>query len=176
MSTKEDWEPHINVVGNDVWYTGHITIIGVNNLIKELEQLITLYFDNDNKKINLFISSDGGIVTAALMLYNYLNLNYKAINIIGTLGLSSCATYMLFTQCDTYIYPHIYVLFHPMTFDIRDTMQPVKAKEGFYNHLLRTVDCIYKTKNFKCKWKTQDVYIFADELIKKNIVSGVWLG
>ena len=175
-NVEEDWEPNINVIANNIWYTGNMTLIDVTNLIKELEQAIKTYFDviQDSKKINLFIGSDGGSVTSALMLHNYLNLNYKCINIIGTNGLSSSATYMLFTKCDTFIYPHIYVLFHPMNFEINDNIQAVKARGKFYKHLTKSVNDIYLTKGFKCNWAKEDIYLFANDLISKGIVEGIW--
>lgn len=57
-NVKEDWQPHINVIKNDIWFTGDITLIGINDLIKEIQQCL------NNKhianKINLFISSPEG--------------------------------------------------------------------------------------------------------------------
>lgn len=169
---KQDWEPHINVVGNNIWYTGNITLIGVTNLIKELEQ--TINTKHVNSKVNLFIGSDGGSITSALMLYNYINLNYKAINIIGTYALNSSASYLLFTKCNTFIYPNICVCFHPMNFTFDDNQQAVKAREKFYKHLVNSVNTIYLTKNYKCNWAKEDIYLFAKDLIAKNIVDGIW--
>jgi len=173
MSTKEDWEPHINVVGNDVWYTGHITTIGVNDLIKEL--LTLLKCKHVGTTINLFISTEGGDISSGMTLYHFLNSHNKDIVIIGVGKLYSIGSLLLFTTCDTYVYPNICVLFHPMRFTLDDEQGAMFNKIKMYKHLIKTADNIYKTKNFKCKWKTQDVYMFADELIKKNIVSGVWL-
>lgn len=171
-NVKEDWEPNINIISNNIWYTGNITLIGVSNLIKELEERICN--KHVNTKVNLFIGSDGGSVTSALMLYNYLNLNYKAINIVGTNGLSSSATYLLFTKCDTFVYPNIYVCLHPMNFAVDDTIQAVKARTKFHNHLVKCVNDIYLSKAFKCNWAKEDIYLFADDLISKNIVDGIW--
>jgi ATP-dependent protease ClpP protease subunit len=171
-NTKEDWEPHINVIANDIWYTGNITLIGVVDLIKELEQAINN--KHVNHKINLFIGSDGGSVTSALMLYNYLNLNDKHINIVGTNGLSSSATYFLFTRCDTFVYPNMYALFHPMNFEFNDNQQAVSKRNGFYKRLIRMVNDIYKSKNFRCSWNTTDTYLYANDLIKKGIIEGIW--
>lgn len=169
---KQDWEPHINVVGNNIWYTGNITFIGVTDLIKELQKTIdSKYVDT---KINLFIGSDGGSVTSALMLYNYINLNYKDINIIGTYALNSSATYLLFTKCNTFIYPNISVCFHPMNFAFDDNQQAVKAREKYYKHLIRSVTNIYLTKNYKSNWANEDIYLFADDLITKGIVDDIW--
>jgi ATP-dependent protease ClpP protease subunit len=171
-NTKEDWEPHINVIGNDIWYTGNITLIGVMDLIKELEQAINN--KHVNHKINLFIGSDGGSVTSALMLYNYLNLNSRVVNIIGTNGLSSSGTYMLFTKCDTFVFPNIYALFHPMNFAIDDTIENVKARTKYHKHLIKCVNNIYLSKGFKCNWAKQDIYLFANDLLSKGIVDGIW--
>ncbi len=171
-NTKEDWQPNINVINNDIWYTGNITLIGVTSLIKELEEGIRN--KHVNTKINLFIGSDGGSVTSALMLYNYLNLNYRYINIIGTNGLSSCATYMLFTKCNTLVYLAIYALFHPMNFEISDNIQGIKARTKFYNHLIKSANNIYLSKGFKCNWAKQDIYLFSNDLISRGIVDGIW--
>ena len=173
-NVKEDWEPHINVIGNDIWYTGNISLIGVTDLIKELQNCLNK--TSVYTKINLFMSSDGGSVTSALMLYNYLNLNYKCINIIGTSTLSSSATYMLFTKCDTFVYSNIHALFHPMNFEFSDNQRAVKARDKFYKHLVKCVNNIYLTKGFKCNWTREDVYLFADQLISKGIVEGIWQG
>ena len=171
-NTKEDWEPHINVVGNDVWYTGHITVIGVNDLIKELLTLINS--KHVNSKIQLFISTEGGDVTSGMTLYHFLCSHAGVIKIISVGKLYSIGALLLFTPCDTYVYPNICVLFHPMKFTLDDEQGAMFNKIKMYKHLIKAVDNIYKTKNFKCKWKTQDVYMFADDLIKKNIVIDVW--
>ena len=35
---------------------------------------------------------------------------------------------------------------------------------------------IYISKGFKCNWAREDVYMFADQLISKGIVEGIWQG
>ncbi len=169
---KEDWQHHINVIANNIWYSGDITDISISDLIKQIQ----LCLDNKHYdiKINLFMCSCGGSITAALMFYNFLNLNYKHINVIGTSRLYSSATYFLFTKCDTFIYPDINVLFHPMNFKVDDTQQAVEQRTKLHKHLINSVKNIYLTKGFKCNWTKQDIYLFADDLIKKNIVDGIW--
>jgi len=110
MSDKKDWEPHINVIDNDIWFTGDLSLISVNDLIKNIQTCLNN--KHVNSKVNLYIGSSGGVVTPALMLYNYLNLNFSNINVIATTGVCSSATYLLFTKCDTFIYPATYALFH----------------------------------------------------------------
>jgi ATP-dependent protease ClpP protease subunit len=169
---KEDWEPHINVINNNIYYTGNITLISINDVIKEIQQRLNVkHVDN---KVNLFISSYGGCVTSAFMLHNYLNLHHKEINVIGTSRLCSAATYILFTKCDTFVYPNIYVLFHPMNFDYSDNQQAVKQRSKLFTHLIKTANNIYLSKGFKCNWAKQDVYLFAEDLINKNIVKSIW--
>lgn len=169
---KEDWEPHINVINNNIYYTGNITLISINDVIKEIQQRLNVkHVDN---KVNLFISSSGGCITSAFMLHNYLNLHHKEINVIGTSRLCSAATYILFTKCDTFVYPNIYVLFHPMNFDYSDNQQAVKQRSKLFTHLIKTANNIYLSKGFKCNWAKQDVYLFAEDLINKNIVKSIW--
>lgn len=170
---KLDHEMNINVIGNDIWYTGDITLIGVSDLIKEVQQCINTKYIDDTK-VNLFIASSGGCITSAMLLHNYLNLNYKYINVIGTSRLCSSATYMLFTKCDTFVYPNMYALFHPMNFEFSDNQQAVNKRTAFYKRLVKMVSDIYKRKNFKCNWNTNDVYLYAEDLIKKGIIEGIW--
>lgn len=108
------------------------------------------------------------------MLHNYLNLHYKEINVVGTSRLCSAATYILFTKCNTFVYPNIYVLFHPMNFDYSDNQQAVKQRSKLFTHLIKTANNIYLSKGFKCNWAKQDVYLFAEDLINKNIVKSIW--
>ena len=50
-----------------------------------------------------------------------------------------------------------------------------KYKLGFiFTHLIKTANNIYLSKGFKCSWAQQDVYLFANDLISKGIVDGVW--
>ena len=170
---KEDWHPHISVVRNNIWYSGNMTLVSVIDLIKELQTCIIQ--KSLGSTINLFISSGGGgCITSSLMLYTFLNLNYKDINVIGTSKLCSGATYFLFTKCKTFVYPDIYVLFHPMSFDYNDNQGAVKAREKLYRHLIKSVNNIYLTKSFKCNWAKEDIYLFSKDLITKNIIDGIW--
>jgi ATP-dependent protease ClpP protease subunit len=171
-NVKEDWQPHINVIKNDIWFTGDITLIGINDLIKEVQQCLNN--KHVDSKINLFISSPGGSISPAMVFHNYLNLNYKHINVIGTGRICSSATYFLFTKCDTFVYPNIYALFHPMNFECNDNQQAVEAKNKLYKHLTKSVNDVYLSKGFKCNWAKEDVYLFADDLISKGIVDGIW--
>ena len=44
---KEDWEPHINVINNNIYYTGNITLISINDVIKEIQQRLNVkHVDN----------------------------------------------------------------------------------------------------------------------------------
>jgi ATP-dependent protease ClpP protease subunit len=172
MNDKKDWEPHINVIGNDIWYTGDLTLVSINNLIKDIQTCLNS--KHVNSKVNLYIGSSGGVVTPTLMLYNYLNLNYKDINVIATSGVCSSATYLLFTNCFTFVYPNTYALFHPMNFEFNDNQQAVKARDKFYKHLVKCVNNVYLNKEFKCNWAKEDIYLFSEDLIKRKIVDGIW--
>ena len=169
---KPDHEANINVIGNDIWFTGDISLVAMSDLIKEIQ--VRLNNKDVNLKVNLFIASSGGCSTSAMLLYNYLNLNYKDVTVVGTSKLCSSATYFLFTKCDTFVYPNMYALFHPMNFEFNDNQQAVSKRNGFYKRLIRMVNDIYKSKNFRCNWNTTDTYLYANDLIKKGIIEGIW--
>jgi len=61
-----------------------------------------------------------------------------------------------------------------MNFEFNDNQQAVKARDNFYKHLIKCVNDIYLTKRFKCNWVKEDIYLFADDLISKGIVDGIW--
>lgn len=171
---KEDWQPHItttNVNSNypEVWYTGDISLIGVHNLIHSISKLI-----HEDKKVTLFINSGGGCVNTALLLYDYLNLNSKIIRVVGLTKICSAATLLLFTKCETFIYPNAYVLFHPVTFSFEDNPQAVNKRQGYYKFLIKTINNIYLTKNFKSKWHLEDIYLYSNDLVKRKIVDGIY--
>ena len=166
---KEDWEPHITTSYNEVWYTGDINLIGIHDLIDTINKLI-----NEDKSVTLFISSGGGCINTALLLHDYLNLNHKMIRVVGLTMVCSAATLLLFTKCDTFIYPSAYVLFHPMTVSFEDNPQAVTKRQGYYKFLLKTINNIYLTKGFKSKWHLEDIYLYPDDLIKRKIVDGIY--
>jgi len=137
---KPDHEANINVIGNDIWFTGDISLVAMSDLIKEIQ----------------------------------VRLNNKDVTVVGTSKLCSSATYFLFTKCDTFVYPNMYALFHPMNFEFNDNQQAVSKRNGFYKRLIRMVNDIYKSKNFRCNWNTTDTYLYANDLIKKGIIEGIW--
>jgi ATP-dependent protease ClpP protease subunit len=146
-----------------------MTLIGVHDLINTINEM--LYRDIN---VTLFISSGGGCVTSTLLLYDYLNINNERIKIVGTNKLCSSATYLLFTKCKTYVLPSIYVLFHPMNFEFNDSQQAVNKRAAFYKHLIKTINNVYLTKNFKCNWQVRDYYLYSEDLVSKGIVEGIY--
>lgn len=175
---KEDWEPHITIDASrgDVWYTGDITLIGVHELIRTLNSILSNneFINSQRTKATLYIQSSGGCVSSALLLYDYLCLNYNMFRIVGLTKLCSCATFFLFTKCETFVFPNIYVLFHPMNFEFSDNQEGVDKRNTFYKRLATKVDNIYATKKFKVNWRTSNIYLYAKELIAKGIIKDIY--
>ena len=61
-----------------------------------------------------------------------------------------------------------------MNLAVDDIIQVVKVRTKFRKHLIKRVNNIYLTKAFKCNWAKEDIYLFANELINKGIVDGIW--
>jgi ATP-dependent protease ClpP protease subunit len=172
---KEDWHYHITTNDLEVWYTGDICLIGIHELIATINSIVREkeLLKNKTGRVCLFIQSNGGCVNSALLLYDFINFNNRLISVIGLTKIHSAATILLFTKCDTFVFPHINVLFHPMTFDFSDNHVGVDKTHTHHKKLIKRVNDIYATKGLKLSWNTNNIYMYAEDLVKKRIAD-VW--
>lgn len=150
---------------NNVWFTGDITESNVHYIIQELEKIAEPTF---------FLCSNGGSVAQGFMLFDYLQYRSqsKPVNIVGTGSVSSAATYMLFTDNPTFLYPHAMVMIHPMATSVDPALETnsFRALTGKLDVLTEQLAAIYARKGLiDPTWQSKSCYYTADEIVALNI-------
>jgi len=150
---------------NNVWFTGEITESNAHFIIQELEKL---------EHPTLFLCSNGGSVAQGFLLFDYLQYRSqnKPVNIVGTGSVSSAASYLLFTDNPTFVYPHTMVMIHPMATSVDPALETnnFKALTNKIDVLTGQLAAIYARKGFvDTTWQTKSCYYTADEIVALNI-------
>lgn len=152
---------------NNVWFTGDITESNAHYIIQELEKIAEPTF---------FLCSNGGSVQQGFMLFDYMQYRsqIKPVNIVGTGSISSAASYLLFTDNPTFLYPHAMVMIHPMATSVDPSLETnnFKALTGKIDTLTEQLAAIYARKGLvDPTWQSKSCYYTADEIVALNIAS-----
>ena len=157
-------EVQILVDGNQIWYEGEITSRSICKLMFEISKIKGNLF--------VFVSSEGGSVTAGLAFYDFLNINSHRIVVIGFDRVCSAATYWLFSKCKTYAFANLKTLFHQIWHDFSDKSEALYStiKSNEYHH--EVINSIFKTKNLDIDWQHKTHVFYADYLLANGIIDG----
>ena len=152
---------------NNVWFTGDITESNTHYIIQELEKI---------EHPTFFLCSNGGSVQQGFLLFDYMQYRSqsKPVNIVGTGSISSAASYLLFTDNPTFIYPHAMMMIHPMATSVDPALETnnFKALTGKIDVLTEQLSAIYARKGLiGTTWQSKSVYYTADEIVVLGIAS-----
>lgn len=150
---------------NNVWFTGDITESNAHYIIQELEKI---------EHPTLFLCSNGGSVAQGFMLFDYMQYRSqsKPVNIVGTGYINSAASYLLFTDNPTFVYPHAMVMIHPMATSVDPALETnnFKALTGKIDTLTEQLTTIYARKGLvDTTWQSKSCYYTADEIVALGI-------
>ncbi len=153
---------------NNVWFTGDITESNAHYIIQELEKI-------EHPTLFLLCSNDGS-VQQGFLLFDYLQYRSqnKSVNIVGTGYVSSAATYMLFTDNPTFLYPHAMVMIHPMSTSVDPALETnnFKALTAKIDVLTEQLAAIYARKGLvDTTWQSKSCYYTSDEVVALGIAS-----
>jgi ATP-dependent protease ClpP protease subunit len=159
----------ITAHNNNIWFTGDITESNAHYIIQELEKL---------EHPTLFLCSNGGSVQQGFLLFDYLQYRSqnKPVNIVGTGQVCSAATYMLFTDNPTFLYPHCMMMIHPMATSVDPALDTnnFKALTGKIDTLTEQLAAIYARKGLVGEaWQSKSCYYTAEEIVALNIAR-IW--
>lgn len=155
----------IATINNNIWFTGDITDSNVHYIIQELEKI---------EHPTLFLCSSGGSVQQGFLLFDYLQYRSqnRPVNIVGTGSVYSAATYLLFTDNPTFLYPHAMVMMHPMATSVDPALETnnFKALTNKIDTLTEQLEAMYARKGFvDTTWQTKSCYYTADEIVTLGI-------
>ena len=164
--TETTEEAQILVDGNQVWYEGEVTSKSICKLMFEISKIKGSLF--------VFVSSEGGSVTAGLAFYDFLNANSHRITVVGFDKVCSAATYWLFSKCKTFAFANLQTLFHQIWHDFSDKSEALYSTIKSNEHHHEVINSIFRAKNLDIDWQHRTHVFYAEYLLEHGIVDGLF--
>lgn len=144
--------------GNEIYFNSAITFESINNLIKEVQNCISLiisnntsnYSNNNEIELLLFIDSNGGCVSSAFKFIDFINIikskgKIKSLTTIITGKACSSGTLLALVGDKRYITKNAYCLLHELSAGIIGTYTMCSSYIHLLNFLHKRIVELYMT-------------------------------
>lgn len=162
----------VDIVDSNLYFIGEINIESVNEILQKLH---ILEKDSDNITANLYLTSDGGVTTEGLKLFDILQNSRLQLTIYVVGQVSSAATLAVFTRHKTKMYKNAILGFHELNYSHDYTYSNAKSAIDFCDKLMCKMINIYSSKNkiITKEWLVLDKFIDAREALELSIIDEV---
>lgn len=167
---------NLDVIGNEIFYSGAITSEGMHSFVLELRKLEKK--NNNKETITVYINSEGGDLFAGLSAMDHIKISKSKIVTVADGFCASAATLLLLGSKHRKIMRNAHVLIHQLSSETTGTYNNMKDQIKNYDILMKTMKRIYKedtklTDDIMKKLFKRDKYFSAEECVKWGIVKKI---
>ena len=171
---EEDEDFNLDVVENEIFFSGDITTNSMHELIVCAKKLEKKILKTNKRKITLYIRSDGGEYFAGMSAMDHLRRLKVNLVTVADGFCASAATFLLMGSKTRRIMPHAHLLIHQITAGALGKYEDMKDEMKNCNKLMKALKEIYRENTNLPEDKLEklmkkDIYFTADDCEKWDI-------
>lgn len=140
-------EYKIDLIGNSIYFTGHINPSSAHEFTTKLHELETLIQGREDKQVNLYLSSEGGNVSSGFRMYEELKFFKGEVICYPSGHVASSAVTLMCAASKVISSPLTTFLIHQLSGYLEGSYETTKAIIGWYDILQSNIVDIYNKKN-----------------------------
>ena len=169
-------EYKIDLIGNSLYFTGHINPSSAHEFTIKLQQLEDFIQGKEDKQVNLYLSSEGGDIPSGFRMYETLKF-FEGYVICYPEGHVASSAVTVMCGCSKIISsPLTTFLIHQLSGYLEGSYQTTKAILGWYNILQSNIVDIYD-KRTKSKvtedMLKEETYLTAKQALELGLVDEI---